>query len=190
MRNKFYLAAATLAVFAWVAFAGCNFSKKSNEAQQIVDKNNNRVQQPDTTVYGICGEATAMHTLELITDAGDTITYMIPDTGEPIVKGGMLVGDRMAVLGHQTADGEMFADQIVNLTTLLGKWESIDKRFELLDGGDIKSEVKAEKHLWTQWKMLNGKLLFNTDTFTVYALGADTLSLENNDGIFTFKRAH
>ena len=31
----------------------------------------------DSTVYGVCGEGTAMHTLELITDAGDTLRYVL-----------------------------------------------------------------------------------------------------------------
>src|SRR3712207_9556477 len=33
----------------------------------------------DTTVYGICGENTAMHTLELIQDDGDTVSYFIDE---------------------------------------------------------------------------------------------------------------
>lgn len=45
----------------------------------------------DSTVYGRCGEGTAMHTLELITDKGDTIVYTLEglDTFSN-VQGGLL----------------------------------------------------------------------------------------------------
>ena len=33
----------------------------------------------DTTVYGVCGEGTSMHSLELITSAGDTLVYTLLD---------------------------------------------------------------------------------------------------------------
>lgn len=143
----------------------------------------------DTTVYGICGENTAMHTLELIKDDGDTVSYFIDeaDGQDLIVKGGLFTGDRMAVVGHQ-ADGEMVADQVLNLTALLGRWTSLDKNFEIQEGGTVVSSVKAESNPWTAWKILNGRLLLNKDTFRVDNLGADSLLLENASGIFTFKR--
>ena len=33
----------------------------------------------DSTIYGVCGEGTSMHSLELISDAGDTLTVFIDD---------------------------------------------------------------------------------------------------------------
>ena len=46
---------------------------------------------PDSTVYGVCGSGTSMHSLELVTDEGDTITHMLDaDDAEMTVKGGML----------------------------------------------------------------------------------------------------
>ena len=68
------------------------------------------METPDSTVYGVCGSGTSMHSLELVTDEGDTITYMLDaDDAEMTVKGGMLVGDRMAVVGFKNSDGEMQA---------------------------------------------------------------------------------
>ena len=48
--------------------------------------------------------------------------------------------------------------------------------------------MKAEQNPWTSWKILNGKLLLNKDTFMIDELGPDSMYLENNAGIFTFKR--
>lgn len=143
----------------------------------------------DSTVYGVCGESTAMHTLELIKDDGDTVRYFIEDDerAEPIVKGGLLTGDRMAVVGHMK-DGELVADNIINLTALLGRWTSIDKNFEIQEGGVIASKVQEETNPWTSWKIFNGHLLLNKDTFKINNLGADSLYLENVSGIFTYKR--
>ena len=50
------------------------------------------------------------------------------------------------------------------------------------------SNVKAETNPWTAWKILNGKLLLNKDTFQIVGLGADSLYLENNKGVFAYKR--
>lgn len=143
----------------------------------------------DSTVYGVCGENTAMHTLSLITDAGDTLQYILDDTEENPVVGGLLAGDRLAVLEGPEMDGEKTAKKVINLTTLLGKWTSLDKNFEIEEGGEVKSYVEAEKNPWTSWKILNGKLVLNKDTFTIDNLGSDSLYLENNEGIFVYKRA-
>ena len=103
--------------------------------------------------------------------------------------GGLLAGDRLAVVKGQPIDGEMTAKKVINLTTLQGKWTSIDKNFEILEGGEVKSNVEAEKNPWTSWKILNGKLLLNRDTFEIDNIGSDSLELENRNGIFLYKRA-
>lgn len=148
----------------------------------------------DTTVYGVCGEGTSMHSLELITSAGDTLVYTLLDQDAETevetpsdVKGGLMAGDKMAVTGHKTAD-ELVADRVINVTSLLGHWTSIDKNFTIEEGGTVHSAVKAETNTWTSWKILNGSLLLNRDTFAIDGLSADSLYLENANGIFTFKR--
>lgn len=147
------------------------------------------METPDSTVYGVCGSGTSMHSLELVTDEGDTIIYMLDaDDAEMTVKGGMLVGDRMAVVGFKNSDGEMQASQAINITTLLGRWTSIDKNFEIQEGGIVESAVKAESNPWTAWKICNCKLILNRDTFGIEGLGADSLYLENHQGIYAFKR--
>lgn len=158
---------------------------KSDADSTIVD-----AASADSTIYGTCGEGTAMHSLELISDAGDTLQYMIVENadGEQDVQGGLLVGDRLAVVEGESLDGEKTARKVINLTTLLGRWTSLDKNFEIREGGVVKSSVKAESTPWTSWKILNGQLILNKDTFEISKLGTDSLYLESKQGIFTFKR--
>lgn len=167
------------------SFSACLNNKKAEPETTKVEE---ETSTPDSTVYGICGENTAMHTLELITDAGDTLQYMYgEDDGSPVV-GGLLAGDRIAVVPGPVVDGDKTAKKIINLTTLLGKWTSLDKNFEIEEGGVVESHVEAEKNPWTSWKILNGKLILNRDTFEIDNLGSDSLYLENKDGIFVYKR--
>lgn len=178
--------AVAMALFATMGCGG-NASKHQGQAE---DSTAVETADADTTIYGTCGEGTAMHTLELITDAGDTLQYMIGENseGQQDVQGGLLVGDRLAVIAGTGVDGEKTAQKVINLTTLLGKWVSLDKNFEILEDGVVKSNVKAETNPWTSWKILNGQLLLNKDTFDINALGKDSLYLENKQGIFVYKR--
>lgn len=153
----------------------------ANDSIAIEDDN-------DSTIYGVCGEGTSMHSLELISDDGDTLSVFIDDEKPDIVQGGLLAGDRIALLAYKAQDGEMVAQKIINLTSLLGKWTSLDKNFDLIEGGEVKNNVKAETNPWTSWKILNGKLLLNKDTFDIDKLGSDSLMLENQQGIYVFKR--
>lgn len=176
-------------LFLVLMLAACDAKKK----QQIEDTDE-VVEVNDTTVYGVCGEGTSMHSLEIITDAGDTLVYTLlsQDAETEVetpsdVQGGLMAGDKMAVTGHKTAD-ELVADRVINVTSLLGHWTSIDKNFTIEEGGTVHSAVKAETNPWTSWKILNGSLLLNHDTFCIECLSADSLYLENANGIFTFKR--
>lgn len=169
--------------------SGCNDKANktnTNGADSTVVENS----VPDSTVYGTCGEGTTMNSLELITDAGDTLQYLLADDGgeEQGVQGGLLAGDRMAVIEGQPLDGDKVAAKVINLTTLLGKWVSLDKNFEIMEGGTVKSYLKAETKPWTTWKIVNGNLVFNRDTFMIDKLANDSLYIENKDGIFTYKR--
>lgn len=132
----------------------------------------------DSTVYGVCGEGTAMHTLELITDAGDTLRYVLgeDEDGRQDVQGGLLVGDRLAVIEGQAVDGDPTARRVINLTTLLGKWTSLDKNFEILEGGVVKSSVKAERNPWTSWKSSTASCC-STATRSASAIWAATRSI-------------
>lgn len=182
--NKTLLAALLAMMIGW----GCT-GKKTQQQPTESDTMVVEVSTPDSTIYGVCGEGTSMHALELVTDEGDTLTYLVDaDAEQETVKGGLFAGDRMAVVGYKGAEGDMVATCAVNLTTLMGKWTSIDKNFEIQEGGLVESSIKAETRPWTSWKIHNGQLLLNADTFAIERLGADSLCLENGEGIFVFKR--
>ena len=184
IKGKYF--AALLAAVALMA--ACN-GKKNNAQEQPINPVENTVDLiPDSTVYGVCGEGTSMHSLELVTDMGDTLVYEMDTEAAVTVKGGLLAGDRLAVVGNKLGDNRRIAGEVINLTTLLGKWTSIDKNFEIQEGGTVQSSVKAESTPWTSWKIYNGQLLLNKDTFDIAALGPDSLYLENKAGIFAYKR--
>lgn len=183
MKKIFYMALALVAMF-----AASSCKNKSNTP--VISANDSLVvaDENDSTIYGVCGEGTSMHSLELISDAGDTLSVFIDDENPDIVQGGLLAGDRIALIGYKAQDGEMMAQKIINITSLLGKWTSLDKNFDLIEGGEVKNNVKAETNPWTSWKILNGQLLLNKDTFDIDKLGSDSLMLENRQGIYVFKR--
>lgn len=189
MKNLVYLAC--LACVVSVFMAGCRPSTPASSGGAASDSDSTLVMAKDTvadsTIYGVCGEGTAMHTVELITDGGDTLFFGMRIEEDADVQGGLMVGDRLAVIGHDSEHG-LVATQVVNLTTLLGKWTSLDKKFEIMEGGIVQSSVQAESNPWTSWRMLNGRLVMNADTFKVTSLGADSLYLENDKGIFVYKR--
>ena len=147
----------------------------------------------DSTLYGICGEGTAMHTLQLITLTGDTLNLsLLPDDADDAdtratVNGGLMCGDHLAVLATTTADGPI-ATKVINLTSLMGRWTSISRNFVIEEGGIVTSDVKAETHPYTSWKIFNGQLLLGRDTFNIVTLGPDSLAIENHNGIYLYKR--
>ena len=175
-----------LAALATCIVAACHNGKTQQSSD--TDSLQTAIEDGDSTVYGVCGDGNAMHTLQLILANGDTSNYLVEADVETDVQGGLMVGDRLAVLGMKNADGENEARSVINLTTLLGKWTSIDKNFEIQEGGVVQSFVKAESNPYTSWRVYNGKLLLNTDTFKIDMLGADSLYLENKTGIFAYKR--
>lgn len=176
----------TLSFFCILIIAGCNEKKKNMPVINVLSDTT----ETDTTVYGRCGDGTAMHTLELITDRGDTIVYTLEGTDTCAnVQGGLFVGDRMAVIGEHVKglNEEMFAKKIINLTSLIGTWSSLDKKFEIVEGGTVVSNT-GEPKPYTEWKILNGRLILTPDTFDIYQLGPDSLYLECKDGIYGYKR--
>lgn len=166
--------------------ASCGDKKKNAESNMTeVAKDSAAV---DTTLYGTCGEGTSMNSLQLITDNGKTLEFTMQgeDTSSNVL-GGLLSGDRLAVIACKTADGEMFAQTVINITSLFGKWSSIDRSFTIEEGGVVEGDQQEQK-TYVDWRILNGKLILTSDTFSIYSLGPDSLLLENANGIYAYKR--
>ena len=167
-RNMKQLKYIFLFIIAPFVIAGCG-GKSSQKADDVSQDTIAVVETvPDSTIYGVVGDGTAMHTLQLITDVGDTLSFMLTDADDnsTVVLGGMLAGDRVAVMAYEEDNGQV-AKSVINITSLLGKWSSIDKSFEIREGGVVESAIKAETNPWTSWKLCNGRIILNTDTFLI-----------------------
>lgn len=168
----------------------CNGNKQKNTDNSAAT---DTATAADSTLYGICGEGTAMHTLQLITLTGDTLNLsLLPDDDDDAdtratVNGGLMCGDHLAVLATTTADGPI-ATKVINLTSLMGRWTSISRNFVIEEGGFVTSDIKAETRPYTSWKIFNGQLLLGRDTFNIVTLGPDSLAIENHNGIYLYKR--
>lgn len=186
--KRFY---AILSIVALVAMVmGCKDKKTSDNAIDI-DKSNALAADTlrvDSTVYGVCGVNTAMHELELITDKGDTLMceYNLDEKMAEEVQGGIEAGNRLAVILSRNVEGT-YATKVINLTSLCTKWTSLERNIEFMPDGSVISTVK-EPHAYTHWHIFNGHLVISADTFDIMRLGPDSLTLKNNNGLWTFKR--
>lgn len=168
-----------------VLFVSCN--KQNSSGNDDEQANDSLVENNDSTIYGSCVDA-AMSSFGLINEEGDTITILLEDIDTIAdVQGGLFDGDKLAVIAHKI-DGDYIAQKVINITSLRGRWISLDKNFEIKDDGVVQSNVKAETNPYTSWRIWNGLLILSQDTFNILQLGPDSLYLENNNGIYTYKR--
>jgi hypothetical protein len=138
-----------------------------NKQQQYVenDDEDEAMQDPasyDRTIYGICTAGTAMNTLEMITDSGDTLRLDISRANEMgKVFGGLQVSDRLAVVPDSA---KHIATQVINLNTLMGDWvmpDPIDGSAEVgirIKEGGIAESIDQSVIVYRTWKIFNGDL--------------------------------
>lgn len=165
----------------------CSCGGKKTETAGETNYDTTMVLVTDTAVYGRCGDGTMMHTLELVTDEGKTMVFAVNEDSGSDVQGGMFAGDRMAVTYVETEEG-LVADKVINLTSLMGRWTSLDKSFTMREDGNVESDLKVETRPYTSWTSVNGNIVLNVDTFSVLSLGADSMVLESEEGVFVYKR--
>ena len=178
--------------FVAVAIVACK-DKPNTGNMPTVNTEKLKTAEGDSTTYGICVDATS-NTVSIQNSNGDTVQYVCADVYnddgkvvDQVVKGGVFTGDRVAIVG-KIGEEENLATNIINLTSLMGRWTSLDRDFEIKDGGVVESRVEAETNPYTSWHIFNGKLILSKDTFDVCELGSDSLILENSKGIFGYKR--
>lgn len=180
-----------IAVVATLAMTtGCK-QQKTNDADDndsTATTEQKSAEVKDSTVYGTFVDG-GQSAFMLKCDDDSVREFIIdPENDSTAVVGGMTVGDQMAVISSTNEFGERIATRVINLTTLQARWTSLDKNFEIEKGGTVQSHQQGEKKPWTSWRILNGQLVLNTDTFTIDRLDGDSLYLENNEGIFTYAR--
>ena len=143
----------------------------------------------DSTIYGKCVDA-AMHSLVLLTEKGDTLFFGLEDFSQERradIQGGLLIDDKLALVAEMHDDLH-FPVKIINLTTLQGEWKGAGRHFDIEEGGTVSSHAEYETTPYTTWKIFNGRLILQPDTFDVIKLNGDSLCLENDNGIYEYKR--
>ncbi len=167
------------------------------------DGDSARISQIDPTIYGVCGEATAMNTLQLITDVGDTLSIDISDARDNgKVYGGIHAGDRMAVLPN--AD-KTKAEMVINQMTLLGNWVmpnpldgSDEVGISIKEGGVVES-IDNNGIIYKTWRLNRGQLEIvlvreggseddETYYYDIVSLGPDSLIFKDSEDTFEYGR--
>ena len=116
----------------------------------------------DQTLYGLCGDGTAMNTLQLLRDNGDTLVLSITNALEAgQVFGGLQVGDRLAVFPNATQSEAVI---VINQNALLGDWvmpNPIDGSSEVgirIKEGGVAESIEQSSIIYKTWKIFNGRL--------------------------------
>ena len=166
----------------------------SGKQQAAVEKDSVSVEDlipRDKTIYGICTEGTAMNTLEMITDSGDTLRLNLEKASESgKVFGGLQVADRVAVVvDKDTQDAQI----VINLNTLLGDWvmpDPLDGSDEIgirIKEGGVAESIDQSTIIYRTWKIFNGDLEIllvregggdeeEENRYEILTLGPDTLA--------------
>ena len=145
----------------------------------------------DHTIYGICMDGTAMNTLEMLTDNGDTLRLSLIRANEKgKVFGGLQVSDRLAVITDSTKHEAL---EVINLNTLMGDWvmpDPIDGSAEVgirIKEGGIAESIDQSVIVYRTWKIVNGNLEIlliregggdeqEENRYEILTLGPDTLA--------------
>ena len=145
----------------------------------------------DRTIYGICTAGTAMNTLEMITDSGDTLKLSITHANEKgKVFGGLQASDRLAVLPDSSGRAAL---EVINLNSLMGDWvmpDPIDGSAEVgirIKEGGIAESIDQSVIVYRTWKIINGDLEIllvregggdeqEINRYEILSLGPDTLA--------------
>lgn len=146
-----------------VMMLSCGGGNQQYQAEDEQDTTNVENLIPrDHTIYGVCTEGTAMNTLEMITDNGDTLTLSLTSAQERgKVFGGLQVSDRVAVVAD---NAKKEAKLVINLNTLMGDWvmpDPIDGSSEIgirIKEGGVAESIDQSVIVYRTWKIFNGDL--------------------------------
>lgn len=157
----------------------------------------------DTMLYGFCGEGSAMNTLQIITDANDTITLSVAAAKDKnMVFGGYAVGDEMAVAVDKDTT---MATMVINKSALHGNWVqpnpidgSSETGISILKGGTAES-IDQSSIVYKSWRLFNGKLqvvatrndgidLEEVLEFTIKKVTPDSLIIADSEDTYEYGR--
>ena len=195
-----------LVIMAGLVIGSCGGKKQQQVSTETDSVSTSELVPRDKTIYGICTDGTAMNTLEMITDNGDTLRINLEKASENgKVFGGLQVADRVAVV---TENNNQDAVIVINLNTLLGDWvmpDPLDGSDEIgirIKEGGVAESIDQSVIVYRTWKIFNGNLEIllvregggdeeEENRFEILALGADTLAYRTlnkpKDEIETFE---
>ena len=174
--------------------ASCDNKSSRQTTEEAPDSVAVDVAVGDSTLYGVCGDGSAMNTLQLITDEGDTVVLSITDANDNgLCFGGFQSGDRMAVI---LKDGST-AGQVINLSALQGDWVTggSETGISLKEGGIAESIGDASVE-YSSWRLLNGKLEIErvrdgeteSALYDIVSIGPDSLVFKDSSKIYKYSR--
>lgn len=188
MKRLFFLSVAS-ATMMLLSCGGNKQQAQGEETPETTEKEN--VILKDRTIYGICTDGTAMNTLEMTTDNGDTLTLSLTKAQEDgKVFGGLQVTDRVAVVADSARQNALL---VINLNTLMGDWvmpDPIDGSAEIgirIKEGGVAESIDQSVIVYRTWKIFNGELEIELmregggdeeelNRYEILTLSADTLA--------------
>lgn len=197
--NRYVLIVLAAAAVSMAGCGGCTHQTPAGDGADSLSAGGD----DGRNVFGICGEGSAMNTLQVITDGGDTLSLGISeakDNGK--VFGGYDCGDRMAVV---LDDDRTAARIVINVTTLLGNWlmaapsgGGSSVGISLKDGGKAES-IGRNAMACKAWRIAGGRLEISAaaegggggDDIYVYdivKLDADSLAFAGGGDVFRYAR--
>jgi hypothetical protein len=187
-----------------VAAAVLTIGSCGNNTQKVpFDNGDSASMSVDSTLYGICGEATSMNMLQLITDTGDTLMLDISYAKDKDqVFGGLQVGDRMAVMPNYTMSE---ASIVINQSALLGNWvmpNPIDGSDEVgisIKEGGVAESIDQGSIIYRTWRLVKGHLeivlvrdgandVEELNIYDLVKLTADSLMYKDAEETFEYSR--
>ena len=187
-----------------VAAAVLTMGSCGNKTQKVpFDNGDSANMSIDSTLYGICGEATSMNMLQMLTDTGDTLMLDISNANEKErVFGGLQVGDRMAVVPNEDMTS---AKIVINQTTLLGNWvmpNPIDGSDEVgisIKEGGVAESIDQGTIIYRTWRLVKGHLeivlvrdgandVEELNVYDLLKLTTDSLVYKDSEETFEYSR--
>jgi hypothetical protein len=187
-----------------VAAAVLTIGSCGNNTQKVpFDDGDSASMSIDSTLYGICGEATSMNMLQLITDTGDTLMLDISYAKDKDqVFGGLQVGDRMAVMPNYSMSE---ASIVINQSALLGNWvmpNPIDGSDEVgisIKEGGVAESIDQGSIIYRTWRLVKGHLeivlvrdgandVEELNIYDLVKLTADSLMYKDAEETFEYSR--
>jgi hypothetical protein len=187
-----------------VAAAVLTMGSCGNKTQKVpFDNGDSANMSIDSTLYGICGEATSMNMLQMLTDTGDTLMLDISNANDnEQVFGGLQVGDRMAVVPNEDMTS---AKIVINQTTLLGNWvmpNPIDGSDEVgisIKEGGVAESIDQGTIIYRTWRLVKGHLeivlvrdgandVEELNIYDILKLTADSLVYKDSEETFEYSR--